>query len=509
MVSSVLRNLVVPAFLAASLGLAAVAQADGTLAESRAKHSIELRGRSVPYTVEWAELALPIGSSTPDATISATSYLRDGAADATRPVIFAFNGGPGASSTPLHFGLLGPRVRVETPGSPSPQFVDNPDSLLDAADLVFIDPVGTGFNRELRPGGLSPYLTVQADAKAVEALIRHWLKGHGRSASPIVVVGESYGGMRAAMLAPLLADLDLRGLVLVSPMIDGSASMTGNSDQAVISELPTMAVTAAYHGRTTAAGRSPDQIFEQARALAQGPLASALQLGRSLPAEVRDRLAGEIAPMIGLPAATVARYNLRVPSQDFLEQLLPEKVVGRIDTRKVGPAQPTPLIAGRNKAADDPALKMGASNVKKSPSARQYFTDEVGVPPGRDYVALTLDVNFAWDWRAPSPKFEDNASALNSAPVLARVMQSRPGLKLFVATSHYDLATPALAARYSLAHADVPIERTTLRTYAAGHAPYEGEGERAVVASDLRSFLDACLASGQSPGLPPGQSRGH
>ena len=495
MFQSFMRTLLLAVSIAAASGLTQAAPSGGSIPAASAKHSIVLHGTDIPYTVAWSELALPVGSPEPDATISATSYIREGDPSPARPVIFAFNGGPGASSTPLHFGLLGPRTRKQPPGSTTTQFVDNPDSLLDVADLVLVDPVGTGFSRELRPGGNAPYLSVPSDAKAAEALVRQWLDAHGRTHAPLVLIGESYGATRVATLEPLLAELDVRGLVLISPMIDGSAAMTSGTDPAYISELPSLAVTAAFHRRTNFGQQPAEQVFEAAREFAQGPFASALQMGSELPAAARDRLAGQVAALIGLPAAAVSRYNLRVPSQDFLEQLLPGQVIGRIDTRVAGPAQTAPLVAGRSKAADDPALNMGASNVMKSPSARQYFTNEVGVMADIDYVALSLDLNFAWDWRSTSRDFDDNVQALNAAPNLVAFMRSRPAARLFVAASYYDLATPALATRYTLTHTAVAPERTIFKTYAAGHAPYDDDASRHIVAEDLRTFLASALTA--------------
>jgi carboxypeptidase C (cathepsin A) len=462
-------------------------------------HTVTLHGRPVTYEVTWSGMTLPPGATRPDTTISATSYVRTDEPGMQRPVAFAFNGGPGASSTPLHFGLLGPRARTTpAPGGPTAaaSFVDNPDSLLDIADLVLIDPVGTGFNEELRPGGNQPYLTVATDAKAVETLIREWLADRGRTSSPVVLIGESYGGTRLAQLTRTLGDLDVRGLVLISAATDMAGTVVPGSDQAYIEDLPSMAVTAAYHKRGYHSGEIPSKVYETARAFAQGPYAVALQAGNHLPSTERVRVAGEMSKLLGLPAANIAKLKLRVPSQDFLEQLLPGKIVGRIDTRVTAPANPAPLIPGRRKEADDPALAMGASNVKKSPSAREYLQKEVGVQTDRDYVALTLDVNFAWDWRATSPKFEDNIAYLDSTPHLVTFMATHPAVRMFVAQGYYDLATPVLAMRYALSHSNVPGDRTTIRAYAGGHTIYEDGAARHALAEDLRAFLERLKSTG-------------
>jgi carboxypeptidase C (cathepsin A) len=165
-------------------------------------------------------------------------------------------------------------------------------ALLDIADIVMVDPVGTGFNRELRPGGLKPYLSVATDARAVETLIRRWLKDHRREHSPIVLLGESYGGTRVAELVRYVGDLDVRGLILISAVTDMSGTAAPGTDQQYIVDLPSMAVTATYHGRAGRPDASPGDIYEAARSFAQGPYAAALQAGvtRELVASALNRL---------------------------------------------------------------------------------------------------------------------------------------------------------------------------------------------------------------------------
>jgi carboxypeptidase C (cathepsin A) len=197
-----------------------------------------------------------------------------------------------------------------------------------------------------------------------------------------------------------------------------------------------------------------------------------------------------------LPAETIAKLNLRVPSQDFLEQLLTGKIVGRIDTRVTAPAQPEPLMAGRPKEADDPALAMGASNVKKSMATRDYLRNEVGVRTDRDYVSLTLDVNFAWDWRAPSQKFEDNVQPMNTTPNLGALMASHPDTRLFVAQSYYDLATPVLGMRYALTHSNVPLDRTT--SYVSGKPGTRARSRAAWAASVAPARRDVSVSTRDS-----------
>lgn len=456
---------------------------EGVLASASADRSVVVGGKAVKYRVNWSELPLRDAQGQPQATISMTSYTRQGVADATsRPVIFAFNGGPGASSSALHFGLLGPRIRT---GEKNGQAVisDNPQTLLDFADLVMIDPVGTGFSRELRPGGGSPYWSVKGDAQSVESAMRAWLADHRRLNSPIFVVGESYGGFRAAVMAETIGDLNVAGFVLISPGLD----ISSQPDQDAIFNLPSMAAAAFAHNRIAPAGRSVAEVFEEARAFAQGEYAAALQLGSALPATDRDRLAQRMSAMIGLPASTIAAANLRVDSQDFLEQLLPGMVVGRVDTRVAAPAPKEALVPGRIKAADDPALNMGASNIKKTPAARDYLK-AVGVKTERDYIGLTLDVNFQWNFNSGSPKYEDNLR-INPTPNFGLLMKSRPDTRILLISSYYDLATPLLSSRYSLEHAGIKNDRVKEVIFPSGHTTYGDAESRSRLSDVLRDFI--------------------
>jgi carboxypeptidase C (cathepsin A) len=462
---------------------------DPLIAPVTSQHHIHVNGVDIRYRAAWWETVLKDESGVPQATISATSYVREDVGDRPRrPVMFAFNGGPGASSSPLHFGLLGPRMLTPPDSKGARNLLDNSETLLDAVDLVFIDPVGTGFSRELRPDGGKAYWSPAGDSKAVQVLVRDWLRDTDRTNSPIYFAGESYGGYRLAEMAKDIGDLNVAGLILISPSMDRSGTSGVGNDQPFIFNLPSMATTAFAQGKYQGDARTVEQVFEEARVFAQGDYVVALQQGEQLPPAERDRIAARMSKLIGLPAATIAAANLRIGSQDFLEQLVPGKIVGRIDTRVLAPRPDGPLVAGRDKAADDPALNMGASNVKKSAGIGNYLRNEVGVKTDLDYISLTLDVNFAWNWNSGSPKAEDNAY-FNITPNITKLMKQRTDSRLLLIGGYYDLATPALAPRYELTHAGVPLDRTTIRDFAAGHAPYDSVESRKLVSAEIHDFV--------------------
>jgi len=195
-----------------------------------------------------------------------------------------------------------------------------------------------------------------------------------------------------------------------------------------------------------------------------------------------------MSKLIGLPEAVIAAASLRIDTQDFLEQLLPGKIVSQIDTRVSAPKPNAPLVAGRTRAADDPALNMGTSNVKKSVWIRDYLRNEVGVKTDLDYISLTLDVNFAWNWNSGSTKLEDNLH-FNATPNIAKLMREKPGSRLLLIGGYYDLATPVLYQRYTLTHADVPLDRTRMVTLASGHTVYDRDESRQLVSAELHDFI--------------------
>jgi len=469
------------------------------IAAATSRHVLKLTDITIPYIATWSSISLKDAEGNPQATISSTSYVREDVRDrGQRPVIFAFNGGPGASSSPLHFGILGPRRLGPADAKGTSSAIDNPQTLLDVADLVMIDPVGTGFSRELQAGGGRAYWNPEGDAKASETVIGDWLRENGRASSPVYIVGESFGGYRLAEMAKDIGNLNIVGLILVSPGTDMSGEAGISSDQHFVFTLPSMATTAFAHNKSHAPGGNVEQVYEEAREFAQSDYVKALQLGSELKAQDRDRLAERMASLIGLPASTISADNLRVDTQNFLEQLLPGKVVGRIDTRVAAAKPAGPLVAGRPKAADDPALHMGASNIIKNARVRDYLRNEVGVTTDLDYISLTLDVNFAWDWNSGSRKIEDNLQNLNPTPNLAKLMKERTACRLLLLSGYYDLATPVLYQRYALTHAGLPLDRMRMVPFAAGHTVYDDDS-RAAVSKELHNFI----AAGTNPPEKP------
>lgn len=441
------------------------------------------------YSVSWGELTLDPEMGAGSATISGTAYLAECDCDrAKRPVMLLFNGGPGASSSPLHFSM-GPKIRGKDGA-----FLDNPYTILRATDLIFIDPVDTGFSRANSQKGRDLYLGVEGDVEAVNRFIRLWLAENGRAASPIILAGQSYGGTRLANLVAKVDDLDIRGLVMVSPALDSAA---GQTDLGHVFALPTMAATAWRFGRSSIEAENEADSWEIARAYAEGDYLLALQEGDRLGADEKAAAAKEIAAMTGLSAEDVQAANLRVNIQFFLEHLLASEglLVSRLNTGLTS-ALPSPdTNSHRPAAANDPSLGLGRSNIILSEEIAAYLKQMAGVQR-QDYRSLNLDANFAWDWRASakSPNFY-----VTSAPVLARFMRENEAVNLLVFAGYRDLATTLLGTQYALTHNDLPPDRVTLTALPGGHSPYDEETLKADIADQLFAFIESAVTAAPTP----------
>lgn len=448
-------------------------------------HRIEIGGAEIPYRALFREYPLADGDGRAVATISATAYLRSDVADpAARPVFFFFNGGPGASSSPLHFQAFGPRLR----GEGDAPFQDNPSSPLDVADLVFVDPVGTGFSRILPDGDGAPYWAPLGDAQAVLSLIRRWLADNGRTGSPLFIAGESYGGFRLATMMRDTGDLNIAGLMFISPMLDASGlAGADTADQGHVFRLPSMAIAAWHHEAVDRRGMTAEAFFEEAARFAESDYLVALQQGSALPADERDRIAARMAAYIGLPAQRIAAADLRIGNDAFVRELLADRglLVGRLDARVAAPVRP-PGRSDRPAAANDPSLGLGASNVIRSAPITAYMRDELLVPVDRDYVSLTLDVNFRWNWAEP---VRDRTAYYNPLRNVAALMAERPAVRMMVVGGLYDLATPVTAARYAVRHGAIPSERVDFLILPAGHSPFDTAETRGRFAAGLRGFV--------------------
>ncbi|WP_019814279.1 S10 family peptidase [Saccharomonospora saliphila] len=426
----------------------------------------------------------------PKAEVFVTAYTLDGADPATRPVTFAFNGGPGSSSIWLHMGVLGPRRAVsgdvDAPEPPPYRLADNPETLLRHSDLVFIDPVSTGYSRAVEGEKPKDYHGFTPDVESVGEIIRLWTSRNGRWLSPKFVAGESYGTLRAAALAAHLQDrhgLYLNGLLLISSVLDmGTIRFTEGNDLPYSLFVPTYAAIAHYHGKH--GDRPLDEVLAEAEDFAARDLPWALRQGARLGADERAEVVSRLARLTGLSESYVDRVNLRIEHVRFFTELLRDRglVTGRMDGRFTT-WEPD---GGREHMSDDASISriIGAY----SATFNHYVRDELGYANDLPYEVLSLDVNRGWSYS----DFEGRA--VSAVENLGAAMRANPHLRLHVALGHYDGATPYYAAEHVLAQLRIPDElRANVETayYPAGHMMYVHERSRLQQSADLARFVTA------------------
>ena len=423
----------------------------------------------------------------PRAEIFCTAYVLEGGDPLTRPVTFAFNGGPGSSSVWLHLGLLGPRrVVMGDVGSltkPPSGLTDNAETLLRVSDLVFIDPVTTGYSRTSAGRPAADYHGFTRDIESVAELIRLWASRNGRWLSPKFLAGESYGTTRAAALAHHLADgcgMYVNGLLLISSVLDiGTVDFTPGNDLPYALYLPTYTAAAHYHG--VLAGDLQTRVAE-AEEFAARDLPWALARGSRLRGEQRAAVVARYADLTGLSADYVDRADLRVDLFHFTSELLRSKgaLIGRLDLRFEG------WLDDPNDAKMteyDPSLAAIAGPYSAALNA--YVRGELGYESDLAYNILTPKVQ-PWSYR----EFEGRSVEVTT--LLGHAMRANPHLQVHVACGYYDGATPHFAAEHVFAHLRLPDaarERIEWRYYEAGHMMYVHEPSRRRQSDDLADFV--------------------
>ena len=425
----------------------------------------------------------------PKAEMFLVAYTLDGADPATRPVTFAFNGGPGSSSVWLHLGVLGPRrVLMGDAGALAPPpfgIGDNAETLLAHSDLVFIDPVSTGYSRVVDGGPSAEYHGFQRDLESVAELIRLWTSRNQRWLSPKYLAGESYGTLRASALAAYLQrqfGFYCNGIMLISSVIDmGTIRFTEGNDQPYALFLPTYAAMAHYHGLH--GDRPLRDVLDEAAALADGPYPLGLTRGNRFPAAERDELIRQVAAVTGLSEDYVRRVNLRVEHQRFFRELLRHRgqVIGRLDGRFTGWERDD---GGERPSADPSSVAIAGPY---SAALNHYVRAELGYESDLPYEVLTGRVQ-PWSYA----EFEGRHVTVSS--MLGEAMRHNPHLRVYVACGYFDGATPFAAAEHAFAHLEIPDELRSNISFAyfeAGHMMYVHEPSRLRQSADLAEFVTA------------------
>ena len=467
------------------------------------KHTLRVGRRRLRYTATTGRVVLreeehkdgTFGGSKARAELSMTSYVLDDADVRTRPVTFAFNGGPGSSSVWLHLGLLGPRrVVMGDAGDLKPPpyaLEDNAESLLAVSDLLFIDPMSTGYSRAVAGGKPGDYHGYQKDIESVGELIRLWTSRNKRWMSPKFVAGESYGTLRGAALTAHLQErygMYPNGLILISSVLDLSSIDFDKqrNDRAHALYLPTYAAVAHYHGRH--GRRSLRSVLEEAQAYADRDYPWVLSRGNRLTKAERAEAVATVARLSGLTEEYIDRADLRIEHWRYFTELLRDQrlSVGRLDSRFTGPAA---SAIAENMDADP---SMDAIAGPYAAAWNHYVRDELGYGNDLHYEQISRLVH-PWSFK----DFEGRP--VDVSPQLERAMRQNPHLRVHIAYGYYDGATPHYAAEDVVAHLQLPPELVANiehAYYEAGHMMYVHEPSRVKQSRDLADFVV------RSSGLP-------
>ncbi|HEY5360455.1 MAG TPA: peptidase S10 [Streptosporangiaceae bacterium] len=463
-------------------------------------HEITAGGAPLSYTVTAGRMVLRKEQQADDAfeghqataEVFVVAYTADRAAEADaadRPVTFAFNGGPGSASVWLHLGLLGPRrVLMGDAGAllPPPYgLADNEQTLLRHSDLVFIDPVSTGFSRAVTGGKPADFHGFAGDIESVGEVIRLWTTRNDRWMSPKYLCGESYGTTRAAGLAQHLQErygMYLNGLILISCFLDGATTVfTSGNDEAFACYLPTYAAIAHYHGQH--GDRPLREVLDEAEDYAARDYPWALARGSRLSAAERAAHVARVAALTGLTEDYVDRVNLRPEHIRYFTELLRSRrrTVGRLDGRFTGWSDDY----GREHWTSDPSID--AITGPYATALNHYVRGELEYHSDLPYEVLTSRVQ-PWSYK------EFEAAHLYVADKLAAAMRANPHLRVHVACGYHDGATPYFAAEHTFAHLAIPPELAAnieFSYFEAGHMMYVHEPSRLEQSRQLARFVGA------------------
>jgi carboxypeptidase C (cathepsin A) len=455
------------------------------------RHEVRVGGRALRYSVTTGTLPLKNEAGETEAQVFFMAYVADRSGrPERRPLTFSFNGGPGSSSVWLHLGAIGPRrVKMREDGAmPSPPYelVENEHTWLDLTDVVFIDPVGTGYSRAAKPELGKKFWGVKGDVESVGEFIRLYLTRYERWASPLFLVGESYGTTRAAGLSGHLVDqgIAFNGIMLVSSILNfQTARFTKGNDLPYTLFLPTYTATAWYHERLPADLQAQPlaKVLDEVERWTAGDYTLALAKGDRLSAEERQELVQRLARYTGLDPEFVDNSDLRIEIQRFCKELLRDqkRTVGRLDSRFKGVDEK----AVSERPDFDPS--MAAIRPPYTAMFNDYVRRSLGYKSDLHYYILGGGIG-SWDWGSAGAGFPDTSEALRSA------FAKNPDMRLFVASGYYDLATPYFATEYTLSHMALdPDQRRRISTaeYEAGHMMYIHEGELARLKRDVEAFI--------------------
>jgi carboxypeptidase C (cathepsin A) len=458
------------------------------------RHRITLGGTAIAYTATAGHLTAraPVGGA-PEAAFFYVAYTADRPDPATRPVTFLYNGGPGSASLWLHLGSFGPKRLVTgdpaTTGQVPFPLVDNPESLLDATDLVFVDAVGTGLSEAIAPNTNQSFWGVDADAAAFRDFIQRYLAVHQRQASPLFLFGESYGTPRSAVLANLLgeAGVNLAGVVLQSSILNYNTNGAAGPDISCSGFLPTYAAVGAYYQLDQPEPRDLPAFLQGMRAFAAGSYGPAVTAWLSSGTPPDGALVSRLTDATGI-APALWQQELNLQPGDFQANLLPNILIGRYDARVSAPVGS--ILASQG----DPSSTFIAQPFTDALAA--YLTGFLGYAAAPEYEVANSMANETWDYS------HDGLPLPDTIPDLAAAITRTPGMRVLSLNGYHDLATPFYQTELDLARLGSQPE-LQVRHYNGGHMVYLDDTSRPLEKTDLKAFFRGGPAWASAPDRAP------
>ncbi|HXS50649.1 MAG TPA: peptidase S10 [Sphingomicrobium sp.] len=470
-------------------------------------HSAIVDGRTLPYTATAGTLTIRDEEGKPTASIFYTADTVDGVPGSRRPITFFYNGGPGSASLWLRMGSFGP-MRIQTVNAqylkPAPfNLAPNPDTLLGATDLVFIDAPGTGYSRPLGDAKPADFYGVDQDADAFARAIMRYVTKFGRWDSPKFLFGESYGTTRSGALSYQLQQrgMALNGVILLSSIMNYGRRQPG-LDRDYLNYIPSYATTAWYHHKMANPPATVAEAAAEARAFAEGPYAAALEKGQTISKQEEDQVAQQMSALTGLSPQFIEENNLRVDLSAFRKELLRDQrlTVGRYDSRYTGV---DPSAGGDSPDFDASDVAISGAFVG---TLQSYLAHDLGYTTDMPYRLSASDADgFKWDFKHKAPGVRFTLNDPNTALDLSAAMRTNPYLKVLSLNGWYDMATPFFGTEYDLDHMMLePAQQKNLefRYYPSGHMVYLNPEALHLMRLDVQNFIEQAVGESASAYVP-------
>lgn len=463
------------------------------------KQSVTIDGKTINLNAKAGTMELKDENNKPIALFGFTAYFKENP-EKNRPIIFSYNGGPGSSSYWLHMGIMGPkRIAVDDPnynqGAPY-ELVNNEYSILDMADVVMMDPIGTGLSVPIGESEGKDFWGVDQDIRSVSLFIMQFLKEHGRLNSPKYILGESYGTFRNAGVMSYLLNRGyaLNGVVMVSSVFDlRTLFFVPTEDISNIVYFPTVAVTARYHDKITNKGADIESFVQEVREFTENEYAPALFKGNTISDAEKNQIAQKLESYSGISAEIWLRADLKLNAgETFQEMLRDEKMtVGRLDSRYKGiNLDPMSMSSFTDPQSD--AISPAYTSL-----FLDYFHGSLGVSKDLLYATSAGGRNgFRWDWSHRGNQYWGTDGAITTLPDMADALSKDPNMKVLIMNGYYDLATVFYGVEHSISHLGLPksaSDRIKMTYYEAGHMMYTHLPSAQKFRDDLKAFIEDTL----------------